>query len=299
MVAIEESSRGIAVVYGMLRDPKPLIKAQVFELVTEMDAKQAVIRKFVSDYALQGVDCSYVLDVGEYSLNLVEAPAVAALEIPMAMRWVLKDLIHFPSEEAIIDTFELPCLRSRDNVKMIYAAAIQKQQLRKIENHIQSTGLVLKCIDIPEMTLKNILVRYPEKFKSCALVQLNHKGGQLILSRDDQLCFCRSFDLELDKLGENTEKDAKTLESLALELQRSFDYMNNVFRQNIENIIVLAPTPLDVNIVGSSLKANLGAEIFQLKLSDIFDFDKTLEAADAVNYLFAIGAVLQTEEKRL
>ncbi|HXH54473.1 MAG TPA: hypothetical protein VNK03_01865 [Gammaproteobacteria bacterium] len=297
MVGIYLSPMGVAIVYGVLTDPQPLIKAHIFEAAADADAQQAVIKKFVTDHALQGVHCSYVLDVGEYSLNLVEAPEVAALEIPMAMRWVLRDLINFPIEEAIIDTFDVPFSRAKDNVKMIYAAAIRKQQVQKIENLIKSTGLVLKFIDIPEMTLKNILIRHPQKFKSCALVQLSNKGSKLILCRDEQLCIARVFDLKLDELGQNPEKDAKTLESLALEFQRSFDYMNSVFRQSIQNMIVLSPTPVDTDIVAGSLKANLGAEIVELKLSEIFKFDKPLEINEAVNYLFALGAVLRTEEK--
>lgn len=299
MVGVYETPMGIAVVYGVLADPKPIILAQAFEVGDTPALKEAVINKFVIDHALQGVDCSYVLDTGEYSLNLVESPLVAATEIPMAMRWVLRDLISFPIEEAIIDTFDVPFLRARDNVKMIYATAIRKQQVEKIEMLSKSAGLVLKFIDIPEMTLKNMLIRHPQKFKGCALVQLGNKGGKLILCRDDQLCISRSFDLKLEGLGQNPEKDTKTLESLALEFQRSFDYMNSVFRQSIQNMIVLAPTRIDKNIVEGSLKANLGSEIFELKLSEIFKFDKSIETNEEVNYLFAAGAILRTEEKSL
>jgi MSHA biogenesis protein MshI len=297
MVGIYQSPAGIAVVYGVLASPQPVIKAHVFEATDTIDAKQAVISKFVIDHALQGVDCTYVLDVGEYSLNLVESPLVAVSEIPMAMRWVLKDLINYPIEEAIIDTFDVPVLRARDNIKMIYAAAIHKQQVEKIATFIKATGLVLKFIDIPEMTLKNMLVRHPQKFKSCALAQLSDKSGKLILCKDDQLCISRSFELQFDGLGQNPEKDSKTLDSLALEFQRSFDYMNSVFRQSIQNMIVLAPTRIDKSIVEASLKANLGADIAELKLAEIFKFDTPLEISDEVNYLFSVGAVLRTKEK--
>lgn len=297
MVGIYQSRMGMAVVYGVPSEPAPLIKAQVFEAGLDTDAKQRLLNKFVLDNALEGVGCSYVLDIGEYHLNLVEAPKVATAEIPMAMRWVLRDLINFPIEEAIIDTFDVPFLRAKDNVKMIYAVAIQKKQVEQIENLTKAAGLVLKFIDIPEMTLKNILLRQSQKFKSCALVQMSTNGGKLILCKEDQLCISRAFDLKLDELGQSPEQDAKTLDSLALEFQRSFDYMNSVFRQSIQNMIILAPTIVDKSIVASSLKASLGAEIVELKLSEIFKFDKPLAINDEVNYLLATGAVLRTEEK--
>lgn len=297
MVGIYETPVGIAVVYGVLEDPKPIINAYTFEAADTVEAKQAVINKFVIAHALQGVGCSYVLGTGEYSLNLVESPLVAASEIPMAMRWVLRDLINFPIEEATIDTFDVPFLRARDNIKMIYAAAIQKQRVEKIEKRIKSSGLILQFIDIPEMTLKNILSRNPQKLKGCALVQLGAKSGKLILCRDDQICITRSVDLKLENLGQDSAQDAKTLESLALEFQRSFDYLNSVFRQNIPNTIVLAPTVIDKNIISESLKANLGSEIVELKLSEIFKFHQLMPIDEEANYLFAVGAVLRTKEK--
>lgn len=297
MVGIYETPTSIAVVYGVLVEPKPFILAQAFEITTTPEAKAAFISQFVNTHALQGVNCTYILDIGEYNLNLVESPSVSAAEIPLAMRWVLRDLINFPIDEAIIDTFDVPFLRARDNVKMIYVATIQKQQITRIETLVHATGLVLKFIDIPEMILKNILARNPQKFKSCALVQLNDKGGKLILCRDDQLCISRSFDLKLEVLGQDSEKDAKTLESLALELQRSFDYMNSVFRQSIQNIIVLVPTKVDKNIIGGSLKANLGSEVVELKLPEIFKIEKPINVGDEVNYLLAMGTVLRTEDK--
>ncbi len=299
LVGIYASSVSIALVYGILHDVKPVIQAHVFETADTIEAKQAVISKFVHDHALHGVDCFYVLNMGEYSLSLVESPQVAALEVPMAMRWVLKDLINFPIEEAVIDTFDVPFLRAKDNIKMIYAVAIRKQQVMQIETLIKAAGLILKCIDIPEMTLKNILIRQPQKFKSCALVQLNEQGGKLILCRDNQVCLSRTFELKLDDLGKNSEKDPKTLESLALEFQRSFDYMNSVFRHSIQNMIVLAPTCIDVAIVAESLKVNLGAEIVQFKLSDIFKFDKPLTGGEEMNYVFAAGVLLRAKEQSI
>lgn len=299
MVGIYVSSIGIALVYGVLQDTKPIIKAHAFEAAGTLEAKQAAISKFVSDHALQGVSCSYVLDMGEYSLSLVESPQVALSEVSMAMRWVLKDLINFPIEEAVIDTFDVPFLRAKDNIKMIYAAAIRKQQVMQIGTLIKASGLMLKCIDIPEMALKNILIRHPQKFKSCALVQLSDQGGKLILCRDDQLCLSRAFELKLDDLGKNSEKDPKTLESLALEFQRSFDYMNSVFRQSIQNMIVLAPTSIDIAIVTESLKANLGAEVVQFKLSEIFKFEEPLISNEEIKYVFAAGALLRAEEKAI
>jgi MSHA biogenesis protein MshI len=296
MVGIYETPVGIALAYGVLKDKKPIIIAYTFKAADTADAKQAVINAFVNEHALADVDCTYVLGIGEYSLNLVESPSVAATEVPMAMRWVLKDLINFPVEEAVIETFDLPFLRARDNIKMTYAVAVQKGKIDTIVTRIKTSGLNLRYIDIPELTLKNIMIENPQKIKGCAFVQLDAKGGRLILCRDDQICITRSFDLKLADLGKDPAQDAKTLESLALEFQRSFDYLNSVFRQSIQNTIVLAPTIIDKTVCEASLKTNLGSEFVDLKLDQIFKFDKPIEPSTEVDCLFAFGAVLRIEE---
>jgi len=296
IVGVTETPTSIAIAYANAQESKPKVQV-IFQAADTLADKQAILKKFVAENQLQGVLCSYVLSSGDYSLNLVDAPLVAKEEIPRAMRWVVRDLINFPVEEAVIDIFEVPFPRVRDNVRMIYAAVMRKPVVDKIEALINPSGLSVAFIDIPELVLRNILVRNPQKLKGCVFVYLGDKGGKLILCRDEQICIARSFELKLEALGQDPVQNNKILESLALEIQRSFDYMNSVFRQNIPNVIVMAPTVLDKNSLEVSLKSNLGAEVYSLKLSEQLTLSNPMTESDEVNSLLAIGATLRTEEK--
>jgi MSHA biogenesis protein MshI len=167
--------------------------------------------------------------------------------------------------------------------------------LPKIENVVEQAGLELKYIDIPELILKNIVNRHPQQLKGCVFLQLNEMGGRLILCRNEQVCITRSFEIKLNNLGKDPEADNRVLETLALEVQRSFDYINSIFRQNVPNVIIIAPTTLDKSILEASLKNTLGSEVYFLKLNEHFIFEPPVKEEEEANILLATGAVLREE----
>ncbi len=299
LVAIHETPRGITAVYGISVAEKMVVKAHVFQATESLEAKQEVLEKFVKENALQSAACTYVLASGDYTLHLVDEPAVPAEEIPKAMCWIVRDLIQFPIAEAVIDTFPLPFPRAKDNVKMLYAVVVKKEIISKIKARIDATGMALKYVDIPELALKNLLAKHPQQPKGCALMVLEGQGGKLILMKNESLCIARSFELKLDTLGKEELQDGKILESLALEVQRSFDYINSVFRQSVENVVILAPTRMDKNSIQASLKNSLGSEVIFLNVSEIVQFEQPLKEGEECEYLLAAGSVLREGDKPL
>ncbi len=293
MVGIVESASTLTLAYAVIQENKALVKAEIMAEAETLAAKQEALANFVRENDLAGVPCTYVLDATHYSLNLVDAPAVAKDEVSRAIRWLIKDSISYPIEEAVIDTFELPFVRAKDSMKMIYAVAMQKALIPKIEELISNSGLVLTYIDIPELVLKNIISRRPPELKSCALVQLWEKGGKIILCRGDEICITRSFELKLENLGKEPEQDSGTLESLALEVQRSFDYINSVFKQSIQNTILLAPTKIDKELIAQSLKNSLGSEVYPIKITEYLTIEKPIAEEKEPAFLLAIAASLR------
>ncbi len=294
IVGVYETPTSIAMVYVVPSDTQITVKAQYFEAGEDLTRKQTVLKKFVAEHELQGVPCTFVLGLGDYSLNLVEAPTVPKAEVSKAVSWTLKDRVSFPIEEAIIDTFELPFTRASDNTSMLYAAVVQKRVVSRIETFVNESGLELKFIDIPELTLKNISDKSPEQEKGCAFINLHPTGGKLILTKNESLCVTRSFNLDLDDL--TTEEAPAILETLSLEIQRSFDYTNSLFKKTIPSVLVLAPTTLDKFVIESSIKSSLGVEVFYLKLADYFVFENSLEEGDEPEFLFALGATMRKKE---
>jgi MSHA biogenesis protein MshI len=279
-----------------MRGAEAIVKAYFMVEEVDLVSRQQRLNAFVAENKLQGAECSYILTSGDYILSLVDAPLVAKEETVHALRWLLKDSISYPIEEAIIDCFEVPFPRAKDNAKMVYAVAMHKPLIQKVQNLIATSGLALKFIDIPELALRNIVNRHPAELKGCAFVVLEPTGGKLILCRGEELCIARSFELKLSEIGKTPDADGATLESLALEIQRSFDYLSSVFRQSIPNSIVLAPSLVNRTIVMESLKSALGSEIFLLKTAECLSFEKPMTDEEEARCLLAIGGSMRIEE---
>ncbi len=293
LIGLYETPNSLSIAYGVGQGEDLVIKAQFFQSLISGDVglKQVALKRFVEVHHLTGMPCSYVLSPGEYSLYLVESPAVAMAERSKAVAWLIRDLMSFPVEAAVIDTFELPFPRARDNLNMLYAVAMKKAQIAAIEEFINSSGLILKYIDIPELALKNIMNLNSSYVEGCALVQLHAQGGRLILLKNNGICMIRSFDLNLEDL--TAEVGQRSLESLCLEIQRSFDYVNSMFRKNINNSIVLAPTRLNVDLIQEFIKSNLNFEVSSLVFSEKLKIEKTLSDEEKVECICAMGTLLK------
>jgi len=296
MLGIVESGTSLSLVYGLLQADKLWIKAHLRLEAPTLSSRQVAMQQFVMTHDLVGVETTYVLNPVEYHLMLMEEPMVAKEEVSQAIRWLLKDSINYPIENAIVDTFEVPYLRAKDNTKMVYAVAMDQHVIVKIETLVKPSGVNLKYIDIPELALCNMINENKAMSKGCVLVQLDAYGGKIILCRNDKLCIARSIDLKLKNLGENQETDNALLETLALEIQRCFDYLNSVFRQNIQNVVVLAPSPFNNAMIKAALSSSLGAEVFLLDLQECVAFEQPFNETENIESLLAVGALLRQRE---
>ena len=293
MIGIIESAASLNLVYGVLQREKLVVKAHQRVVAPTLSSRQAALKQFVIMHDLLGVETTYVLNPVEYHLTLLEEPLVAKEEVSQAIRWLLKDSINYPIENAIVESFEVPYPRAKDNSKMVYAVAMNKNIVVKVEALVNPSGATLKYIDIPELALCNLINENKEMSKGCVFVQLEAYGGKIILCRHEEICIARSIDLKLKNLGENKEDDNALLETLALEIQRSFDYLNSVFRQSVQNVIVLAPSSLDNTLIKTSLSSALGAEVSLLNLEELVSFETPLSEAENKESLLAIGAILR------
>lgn len=293
VVGIHLTSQGIAMAYlEVLGQAKPKITAYSYQATQD---KTLALRRFVLEHNLQGLPCHYVLPSPEYTLTMVDTPTVTKEEMNRAMQWLVREFINFPIEEAVIDNFEIPLPRARDNVKMSYVAVIRKSIIPKIEELIHSGGLTLKTIDIPELALRNIVSLTPEDAQGTLLVYLHPFNGKLIICREGNVYISRSLELRLESLAsdkEATEETKQTLELLSLEIQRSLDYSSATFRQSVASTVLLAPTLLNNSAIQQYLATALGMEIKVLDLASILEFNSP-SISQEVDCLLAIGAVLR------
>lgn len=257
------------------------------------DDATAQLQGLVDRHQLKGSACSMVLHPDFYQLLLAEAPAVAGDELSQAVRWKIKELLDFPLEQAAIEHFLLPDDAYRGRQKMLYAAAMKKQELQSVFAPVEAAGLEVDCIEIAELAMHNLVSRLPTEAGGVALVQLYDSGGFINLVEEGNVYLSRRLDVGLkgfDPVADN----ARFFDALYLDIQRSLDFYEAQLGKGIITQLWYSPGLPYTAEIGSYLSSQLGLnvsalDVSPLKLIDVIDeeLDENISQCAA-----AIGAAL-------
>lgn len=293
-VGVQFNDDGVALVLVQaLQAQQPRVSHCEWLAEPDADRQEATLTRSVEEAGLKHRHCNLVLAPQDYNLLLVEAPKVPANELREALRWRVRDLIDFPVDEAVLDAFLLPEDRSRGAKRMAYVAVARRELITQRVAEIKAAQLQLEAIDIPELALRNLILRCCDTERGVALVKLVEGGGSLHIVRGEDLHLARRFNLPY-KAGLLDDLPA---EALILELQRSLDYFERQMRQ--------AP-PGQLVITGENVSADkLTPEIQEgLPVSArLFDPTQALSFADEVNEPLlplcfeALGAALRQPDQ--
>lgn len=262
------------------------------------DDQEEMLSKLVVQHNLTEYDCHLVLTSDNYRRVNVEAPTVAENEIIEAVRWKINDLIDFPADKAVIDYYETPMAVRTNSSKMLEVIAspidIIKEQIEKCTK----AGLQLKVIDIQETALRNLAAQLPENERGVAILYLLEHSGTLLIQKETTIYVSRKFEIGYKKLGldEPYSSDCSTANAhnnLALEIQRSLDYVESYY--GIPTISALAVIPLAENTHNllDSLNSNLGIAARMIDLSSLIDCDILINGSTQSFCAPVIGATLR------
>ncbi len=110
---------------------------------------------FVKENHLQHVLTNFVLKSSDYRLVYLDAPQVSDSELPVASRYLVKDFISFPLNEAVVDAFKVPT-RAGQKQKM-YVVVAEVTRIEAYVKMLEHANLTVDCMDIPELALANFL----------------------------------------------------------------------------------------------------------------------------------------------
>jgi len=102
-VCVQVSKKGLNVVWVRIEPVLQILKCQCFS--GDLKNQQEGLLSFVEQNKLYHAACYGVLSLDDYQLMLIDKPKVVDGEIGESVRWLVKDLIDFPVEEAAIDFF--------------------------------------------------------------------------------------------------------------------------------------------------------------------------------------------------
>lgn len=274
-----------------------LIHCELIPTKNDHDEQQ-ILGTVVEKFRLFEYDCYLVLTSDKYRRINIEAPAVAEHEISEAIRWKIGDFIEFPLDQAVIDYYPAPPAQRANGSKMLEVIASSSDQIKILAEKCIKAGLQLKVIDIQETILRNLAVLLPENKRGIAVLHLRETSGTILIEKDATIYLARHFETGYQKLdldNPSSGNDLAMLEqsNLALEIQRSLDYVESYY--GIPPISGLAVIPLAKNTQNllDILNNNHGITARIMDLSAIIDSDILLDDPTQSYCSPVIGATLR------
>lgn len=277
------------------RGSHPRVSLCRFDTAHERGAE---LKRLLERRAANRYPATTLLDRDDYQLLLVEAPDVRPDELRAAVRWRIKDLIGFHIDDAVIDVFEIPDQRHANRNRMMYAVAARARRVRERAEQLETAGLTLDSVDIPEMAVRNLAMLIPEESRGLALIHLGDEGGIITLSRKGTLYLTRRLDIGTRVLdaAPDIERDA-LCDAVLLEVQRSLDYYESHFPHGPVAALALTPTAAKTALA-EFLPRQVEIPVIAPDLEELLAFDEPPADLDADGIL-AIGAALRQEERAL
>ena len=271
----------------------------------EQNARIAtMISRYVQEHKLTKVMCCCVLSSQQYVLSLVEFPKEqdsAAKE--KTILWSVKDYINYSIDDALLDSFDIPSTRSQDNVKLGYAVSIRKNLSANIGKLFNNCGITVKFIDIKELCIRNIIALYPELQQGVLVLYVSTTSNNgILLIQNNSLFVSRTTKLnimELDGFDPAQDDDPAKLsiaENLILELQRSLDYSNGMFKSVSFNRMAVLYDHLKLDALFAWAEHEIGLPVYKINLPDKIKFEQEMPPGMHAGYILAVGAGLRDIE---
>ena len=222
-----------------------------------------MVRQFVSAHDLHDYKCHIVLPANAYQIMLVERPDVPDAELREAVKWRVKDLISSPIDSVVIDVFDLPRDANKAGKEMLYVVIAELSRVRELIDLSKESGLSLESIDIEVLALRNITLLKDAK-RTSSVVRIRPNAGEVSIYKDGNLYLSRHFKLNfnggmLDDLPED---------ELALEVQRSFDYVERQMGQTPPGILFICGEGIGPEKITQSLQRSLPCPVQFLQISE-------------------------------
>ncbi|MCD9466259.1 MSHA biogenesis protein MshI [Photobacterium iliopiscarium] len=184
-------------------------------------------------HQLSGYLVKIVLGHGSYQSLIIDQPNLSAEELPIALPFLIKDLVNDSPADLIADGF--PAIVS-GHLQVIVAS-------RKL-----ITDIILTCnnagCNVNDITVEDVVwSAFTEANRSQLIIHSDESGDlQLTAFHEQNLCFQRQLrGISLSTLDTSiVENRRQQLDNLALELQRSLDYISAQLRGDAINQLIVS-----------------------------------------------------------
>lgn len=287
------------------KDAPPVLDVCRFLSLEGGQSERSLLEHLSDEYHLDRCPCVSLIELGEYSLLMVEAPDVQPDELRAAIRWQIKDLIDFHIDDAVVDVFELPDTKTPGKNRMMYAVVARSSAVKQRVDEMLDADINLSVIDIPELALRNVAALLPEDTAGVALLYIDDHKGLITITRQGTLYLSRRIEKGYASLPdtamhvEDPDIIEPWLDSIIVEIQRSLDYYESHFYQPQVSSIVIAPLPREVTGIAEYIHEQLEIPARVLDINALIDTREPVAGSVQSGCLLAIGAALRQESRVL
>lgn len=238
---------------------------------------QTQLEALVKVHKLEQYHCHIVLTHEQYRDFSIESPQVNHDEVKQALQWRIAEMLDYPVEQAVIDFYPQPKSNRANRTQMLEVFSCNNALLNPLLQICKQAGLRIKVVDIQETALRNLAILLPEDEQGVAILHLQPGIGHVIIEKQGAIYLSRKFDFNyrlLTESGFDGDQDVQTEHSnLALEIQRSFDYVENYFDIPPINSLAAVLLPSNTQGVINALMINHGITARAMDISAIVDVD--------------------------
>jgi hypothetical protein len=248
--------------------------------------------------SLDGAGNTLVLNRGEYQVFLIDKPVVPPEEIEQSLRWVAP-FADFSPDDANLSWIPVP-KSDPESIKpeKVYLVAGNRHLVDAKEAAFEDAKLKLMAVDVRESSHRNIAAHIKNNGKGVCLVAAEKTGVQITVTWRGNL-YLERFIREplLEETLADTPIDAGQLDRVALEVQRSLDFIHREHPNIPLDQIFVAPTVKDIHLA-QELGKRLVEPVRELDLGSIFEWpagSDLIRPEVQAQYLNALGATLRYE----
>ncbi len=245
--------------------------------------------------------CNTILPRYSYQSFEVLAPKVDRSEWRDALRWVIKDGLEFPLEEALIQAMPIPSEGAPPGREpMVFAIAARRDIVTEHVHWFQRGRLPLKVISIGTMAQRNAAAMFESPGRGLAFIGIYKRGVILTFSCAASIYATRHFDWNVPALQDDAEPVARRLhvDRVLLDVQRALDSFDRQFSHIVLQRLVLTVPPGLTKLV-ALFKESLGLKVDIADLRQVMDTSACPELDDPTaqaRWMMAIGMGLRIEE---
>ncbi|GAB3522956.1 PilN domain-containing protein [Photobacterium alginatilyticum] len=216
----------------------------------------SVIISLLAKHQLGGSSLRLVLGHGLYQSMLIEKPELPREEYSTALPFLVKDLVNESPLELVADGFQAPL---KDRLQVVVTNRNQVEQLIRICNE---AGCDVVSISAEEVVWGQLTA---PSLSQLVLHRRRHASLQLTAFKQQEMCFQRQLRgfpsplLDSEMPGEMNH--ALQLDSLALELQRSLDFLSAQLRDTPITQLLISCDDDDDSALAAELSQRLSVSV--------------------------------------